>query len=518
MIDYKDFHRRPFEKNVGPQKSVRPREMKHVIHYLLVSITILVSYISFNDQSTPTAEAATPDRLKLRPAPEHIADLLSSNSKIHDNLETHEPVAPKTVGSTTFPIPDLEPVTLSIFQESNRIQLRKFPKFSTEFGGQFAGKSSDGDLVYYTLEPELQRFLSGVVSRSNAPHVAAIAMDPKTGKILAIADKSKSIQNLSLHSGFPAASLFKVVTAAAAVEQSNLDVNSKIAFRGGTYTLEPWNYSPDSARDKKLLPLGEALGKSCNPVFGRVALMHLNPSILEDYSKLFGFNSNLNSDLPLPMSPASIPNDEFGLSRTGAGFGEVHISPIHAASLMSGIANGGIMPRPKLVEKIVSESGKVIYQSDTDSLSRIVQTETSRELMRMMQYTTTDGTSRKEFISKGRTILKDVDVAAKTGTLSGKNPAGLNTWFIGAAPMNNPEIAVAVIVVNPTASTKASRIGRQIIEKHLFGTVTEYSPPIIKKKYRSSKKVTTKKTTTKYVPKKKLTKSKKSVKLKSSKK
>lgn len=463
--------------------------IRRCVQVFLICLTILAAYISIVDPGAPLAEAASPEHLTLRPPAESEGktELLSGDLVENPRSAMNAiKLAPRNVGSTTYPIPELEPVNLSIFRDHSRIQLRNFPEFRTEFGGRFAGRTNQGDLVYYTLDPELQRYVSSIVSRANSPHVAAVAMDPRTGKILAIADKSKSIQNLSLHSGFPAASLFKVVTAAAAVERANLSVDTKISYRGGTYTLEPWNYSPDPRRDSKVLSLGEALGRSCNPVFGRVALQHLNPAVLESYSNLFGFNKDLQSDLPLPMSSALIPSDPYELSRTGAGFGAVHISPVHAVSLMSGLANGGTLLRPRLVERIVSSEGQSVYQAEAAPLAKIVDADTSQEVLRMMEYTTTNGTSRKEFIRQGKALLGDVIVAGKTGTLRGTDPIGLNTWFIGAAPMNNPKIAVAVIVVDPTASSKASRFGRQIIEKHLFGTVTE-TPVVYYKKSVSSK-------------------------------
>ena len=77
--------------------------------------------------------------------------------------------------------------------------------------------------------------------------------------------------------------------------------------------------------------------------------------------------------------------------------------------------------------------------------------------------TTTIGTSRKEFLGK-----VPWDVAAKTGTLKGENPKGLNHWFIGAAPLENPRIAISVIVIDPTQPTsKAAHLGRLILERYL---------------------------------------------------
>ena len=333
--------------------------------------------------------------------------------------------------------------------------------------GKVAGISSRNELIYYSIDPALQGFVEALVKKVSMPHVAVVAMQPKTGRILAIADKSASIPSLSLHAGFPAASLFKLVTTAAALERGALRPTSLINFRGGNYTLNQWNYRPDPRADKRKMTITEALGKSINPVFARIALGHLNSETLRAYAETFGFNSDLQSEIPLPISTASIPLDDFGLSRTAAGFGEVRISPIHAAALMAGIANQGLMPKPSLVDRVVTPSGRVLYQYQPKMLKRLMRPDTSWSLMQMMEATTTIGTSRKEFVRSKRQVLPGIDVAAKTGTLKGVNPLGLNNWFIAAAPIDQPEIAVSVIVVDPRGlSLKASHIGRLVIQRY----------------------------------------------------
>jgi hypothetical protein len=101
---------------------------------------------------------------------------------------------------------------------SGALRLTSIPRFSSRIGGRFASITPNNNVVFYTLT-DLQDFVSDLVSNVQAQHVAVVAMNPKTGAILAIAGKSLSMANAEYHAGFPAASLFKVVTAAAAVEQ-----------------------------------------------------------------------------------------------------------------------------------------------------------------------------------------------------------------------------------------------------------------------------------------------------------
>lgn len=344
------------------------------------------------------------------------------------------------------------------------IKLGSLPSFASAYRGSVAATASKGEFIQFTLDQALQEYAQSLVLKTAAPHVAAVVMDPSTGRILALAGKSISIKDIVLHAGFPAASLFKVVTSAAALEKNSIIAESLIPYRGGTYELGVANYRPHPTRDNRIMSVGEALGKSCNPVFARIALNYLNPATLRYYANAFGFNTPLDFQTNIPDSKAYIPNDDYELSRTAAGFGDVFISPIHAAALMSGVANGGNLPKPYFIDQVINNTGDVLYKTRPKSLQRMISSETAENLLQMMIYTTTVGTSKKEF--KGRTSFT---TSAKTGTLKGNNPKGLNNWFIGAAPSHAPKAVVSVIVVNPGGvSSKASHLGRLLLEKALM--------------------------------------------------
>ena len=365
-----------------------------------------------------------------------------------------------------YPLPELERTRVN-FNKNSRVHLNELPKFESNFNGRVAGLNDRDEFVFYTIDKKLQAYTKSLVKNASAPHVAIVAMDPSSGRILAIAEKSNQIKELSLHAGFPAASLFKIITTAAALDAKALEPSSMIRFRGGTYTLNRSNYLADRKRDVRALSLTEALGMSCNPAFARVALQHLSPQVLRRYSEAFGFNSAIEFEVPMDRSLAEIPDNDYELSRTAAGFGNVRISPVHAAAFMSGIANDGLMPKPYIVNHILSRSGTVQYQARPQAAKRVLARDTANTLMQMLESTTTVGTSRNEFYVNKKRVLP-YSVAGKTGTLSGNNPKGLNQWFIAAAPIDNPKIAVSVISVSPAKSNaKASRLGRQVIQKYL---------------------------------------------------
>jgi len=111
------------------------------------------------------------------------------------------------------------------------------------------------------------------------------------------------------------------------------------------------------------MSFAEALGKSCNSVFGRIG-NELTQAQLDHYSRSFGFNTRIDFDTLLAPSSARIPEDKFQKSRTAAGFGAVTLSPIHAAALMSGLANSGLFPKPTLVERIVTPKSTLVFKKE----------------------------------------------------------------------------------------------------------------------------------------------------------
>ncbi len=418
--------------------------------------------------SSPQLALATPSSKSYPKRTVYKAPIKKSSSRASYRAPSKKrPTTARSVIVPKTPKRIAQPVEV-FFRSNNSVKLGSVPVFETVINNRIMGLTPDNKKVALTLDPKLQLAAQNIVTRSRAPHIAIVAMDPYTGRILALADRSQSIKDLALHPGFPAASLFKVVTSAAAIDHADVDPNQMVKFRGGTYTLNRWNYAPDNRRDTRKMTLVEALGRSCNVVFARVASAFLPAKVLQDYANSFGFNREIPSDLPLPPSHANIPfYDSYEFARTAAGFGDVHITPVHAAMVMSGIANGGFLPQPSLIDSIISNSGNVLYRNNPKIVQRALKANIASELLQMMEATTTIGTSKRAFYFKHRPILGDIRVAGKTGTLNGDNPEGLNNWFIGAAPIENPLIAVAVVVVNGHDGYSASKVGRMVIEEYL---------------------------------------------------
>jgi penicillin-binding protein A len=330
--------------------------------------------------------------------------------------------------------------------------------------GSYLVGSRSGHVGVMSLDAGIQQKLQSLMKAAPANHLAVVVMEPQSGRILALSGKSYTLQEPLLHNGYPAASLFKVITSAAALEQNAVGPTTSIHFRGGNYTLNRSNFSPDRKRDNRSMPLDEALGKSCNPVFSHVALSHLSPALLRRYVNYFGFNRPLEFDSYLPRSPAKIPDSDYEFGRTAAGFGDVKISPLHAASLMAAVANKGLLPRPSLVDYVVDKRGTKLYEQQPEFLGRAILKETADTLLKMMEATTTTGTSRSSFMIGSKRKMQ-ARVAGKTGTLTGANPKGLTRWFIGAAPIEKPTVVLAAVAVDARArSAYPATIGQQLLQ------------------------------------------------------
>jgi len=323
------------------------------------------------------------------------------------------------------------------------------PYFSKTFEGRYV-EDRGRNRLFYTVDPSLQNRVNEVFQKHRPPYGAFVALEPKTGKILALSDYARGqneVGGIWQRATYPAASVFKLVTAAGALEKGLLHYDSPVSFRGNLYRLGPQKLSESSRKDRRT-QFDEALGKSNNVVFGRVASNLLGAQALREYSEAFGFNHPIQFDFPVDMSRASIPDGSYELARCGAGFGEVTLNPLHAALIVATIANRGEMMRPYLIDCIKNLSGERIYEGRQEKVGQPISAKTAQDLTRMMLRTVEDGTASKIFHRYGKDLLKKMTISGKTGSLSGDNPPGHYDWFVGFAPADQPQIAFAAMTIH----------------------------------------------------------------------
>ena len=323
------------------------------------------------------------------------------------------------------------------------------PNFANTIDGKFY-EDRDGRRLLYTVDPALQNRVQDVFRKHRPPYSVFVAIEPQSGKILALTEYARvrsEAGGIWQRATYPAASVFKLVTAAGALEKGLLNYDSPVLFRGNLYRLGPQKLNESARRDQRT-QFDEALGKSNNVVFARVASNLLGAQALKEYSEAFGFNHPIQFDFPVDMSRASIPEHSYELARCGAGFGEVTLNPLHAALIAATIANQGRMMKPYLIDWVQDPRSEKVYEAKQEFLGQPISAKTSQDLTRMMLRTVEDGTASKIFHRYGRNLMKKMAVSGKTGSLSGVNPPGQYDWFVGFAPADQPQIAFAAMIIN----------------------------------------------------------------------
>ncbi len=332
------------------------------------------------------------------------------------------------------------------------------------------GRPPQGASLELTIDPAVQ---AAAVQALGDRRGAAVALDPRTGAILAMVSRPSFDPNaLSSHqlsavdeayaqltedpqqplvnraiAGdlYPPGSTYKLVVAAAALESGEFEPDSELEG-GVTYTLPGTQTSlpnfAGAACDPEGRPtLAHSVQISCNTSFAWLADV-LGADALREQSARFGFGQQL--DVPMPVTPSAYPEDpdDAQVALTGIGQHEVRVTPLQVAMISAAIANDGALMTPYLVEAVRNRDLEVIEGTDARTMSRSVSPETADALTEMM-------VSVVEAGSGTRAQLPGVRVAGKTGTAE-YGAGGAHAWFTGFAPADDPQIAVAVIVESAT--------------------------------------------------------------------
>lgn len=329
----------------------------------------------------------------------------------------------------------------------------------------------DGTRAVLTVDKDLQSHIRSLFARYDVPQGGLVAIDPKTGRVLAYvgyeAGKGESASVVT-DPGPPAASVFKIVTASALVD-AGVKSSTSVCYGGGMRGLVQADLVDSPKRDRWCATLADALGYSINAVFAKLADRHIDEARMAQYVSAFGFGQRLPFDLPATPSPADVPDSRLERARMAAGFWHSQLSPLHGALLASTIANDGQMPYAAIVDRIENGTGETLYQHTPRNFRQVLPRQTARTTGEMMTNTVTKGTAKKAFWdSRGRPFLPGIRVAGKTGTLSRYNPHRTYNWWVGYAPVDDPQIAVAALVVNePKWRIKASYVAKEALREYL---------------------------------------------------
>ncbi|MFH1076007.1 MAG: penicillin-binding transpeptidase domain-containing protein [Pseudomonadota bacterium] len=333
--------------------------------------------------------------------------------------------------------------------------------------------------VVTTIDPDLQQYMIGEIEGSKSPMVGFVAMEPDTGRIIALVESKKpnTVKSVCLSSCFPAASIFKIVTAAATIEEhKDISASTIMTYTGGKYTLYKSQLSEKPVRYSQAIPLEKCFAQSINPVFGKLGIFKLGKGLLEEYAFRFGFNQPIDFELPVEKSNISVSDDAYRCAEIACGFNhETMISPLHGAMLCSIALNGGNLVEPMVVEQISDSNNSIRYTGNGRNIRSVVSTETSLELKKLMEATITSGTGRRTFRGYNQDpILSALSIGGKSGSINNENDTLRYDWFVGFSEerdSNNPKkLIVSVLVVHDSQLRTRSQQYAILAIKHYFGS------------------------------------------------
>ncbi len=338
--------------------------------------------------------------------------------------------------------------------------------FVRRIGDYLTGRTPQGGAVLLTLNPAAQAAAGrGLAGKRGA----VVALDPTTGAILALAtspsydpnllsahdatairsaysrlsaDPGQPLVDRAISQTYPPGSLFKVVTAAAALSSGRYTPDTSVpaptALKLPLTNRYLSNFGGESCGNGSTDTLADALRISCNTAYAGIGLS-LGGNALRDQAEAFGLDAALSVPLPVAASrfPAQLDAPQTALSAIGQF--DVRITPLQAAMIAAGVANGGVVMRPYLVQEIQTPDLATLDLAKPTELRRAISAQVAAELTTMMRLVVDAGTGTAAQIP-------GVPVAGKTGTAQHATGQPPHAWFIGFAPADHPRVAVAVLV------------------------------------------------------------------------
>ncbi|MBC7632949.1 penicillin-binding protein 2 [Aeromicrobium sp.] len=349
-----------------------------------------------------------------------------------------------------------------------------------------SNKQPKGGSVELTVDPLAQKAAAEGLGRlGKNTKGAVVAMDPTTGAVLAMVsqpsynpnklashdfnavqkswdtlttDNDQPMTNRGTQQILPPGSTFKLVTAAAALQDLKIDPKDKIKagatlrFPGIQYTLP--NENGGNCGGNRIT-FEQALNVSCNVAFGALA-GRIGQDKLAAQAAKFGFGSDPLDGLAGNASRFTSGDNKLEapqLAQSGIGQFEVAATPLQMAMVASGIANDGVVMSPYVVKTVRSPNLRVLDETQPKRLSQAMTSSSSAKLRQMMISTVDRGTATSAQIP-------GVEVGAKTGTAQSTKDRPPYAWFVSFAPSNNPKVAVAVLVESSDTARDETAGGR----------------------------------------------------------
>jgi peptidoglycan glycosyltransferase len=332
--------------------------------------------------------------------------------------------------------------------------------------------------IEITADPVLQRAALEALGNNRG---AVVALDPATGAILAsvstpsfdpalllgndaaeqwealVIDPAQPTRDRGTLELYAPGSTFKTVVSAAALDTgaaepgTTFDDPEEFDLPGSTANIANANGEP--CNDGQTATLLQAFVRSCNTIFADLSIQ-LGAVDIGITAEALGFNQEIPYEWRIPQASwntAVLAQDPAALGQSGIGERDVRATPLHMAMIAAAVANDGVAVNPFAVRRIFDADGQPVEEREVSEVGRAMDSSTAATITQMMERVVTEGTGRQA-------AVPGVRVAGKTGTATGTGEFS-NPWFIGFAPVDNPTIALAVLIEGSEVSGESASGG-----------------------------------------------------------
>jgi peptidoglycan glycosyltransferase len=340
-------------------------------------------------------------------------------------------------------------------------------------------EKSLGNNVITTLSYKLQSTAYNALGSNNG---AVVVIEPSTGKILTMVSKpdynpndianviaetssdssSSCLLNRATQGLYPPGSTFKVLTALEYIRENprtygSYSYNCESEGVFNSVSIHCYNYKYHG-----LVDLKDSLAYSCNTSFSNIGTT-LDIDSLHELCNSFLFNSELPFDGLYKESQFVLDSsmDKSYIPQTAIGQGDTLITPLHNALIMCTIANGGVLMKPYLIDRIENCDGALVRKFSTDSYGKIISADEAATMTELLTGVTEYGTAADKF--KGASYT----VAGKTGTAEYNSNGDSHSWFVGFSNVDNPDIVVCVLIENASSTgSSAAAVARKVFDAY----------------------------------------------------
>ena len=323
-----------------------------------------------------------------------------------------------------------------------------------------------GDTVVTSLNYSLQQAAADAMGNA---YGAVVVLEASTGRILTMysnptfdpndidnvwetvhseeGSTSTVLLNRATQGMYAPGSTFKILTALEYIKE-HPDYESYTHYCSGSDTFNSVSIRCSNSSVHGDLDLKGTLAKSCNTSTAYIGCNEIDIDSLHKLTEDFLYNNKLpySGNHSVSQFKLTGESDVSQIPQTVIGQGETLITPLHNAMIMQAIANGGVMMRPTLVDRIESADGRTVEKTKNKAYGSVIEPQYTQAIIPMLQEVCVSGTASQYLSGKSYTV------AGKTGTAEYDNNGNCNSWFVGFTNLDNPDIVISVVVEDYTTN------------------------------------------------------------------